>query len=86
MDNRGSQFYLAMYWAEAVAAQNSDPELQSRFAPLARTLKQNEAKIVDELNSVQGQPVDIGGYYLPNPELTSKAMRPSETFNAALKV
>ena len=83
-DNRGSQFYLALYWAQAMAAQTQDSELQSRFAPLARTLKENEAKIMQEMNAVQGRPVDIGGYYAPIPELASKAMRPSETFNAAL--
>jgi isocitrate dehydrogenase len=85
LDNRGSHFYLAMYWAEAMAAQNSDKELQSRFTPLARALAENEAKIVDELNSVQGRPVDIGGYYRPQPELASKAMRPSATFNSVLE-
>jgi isocitrate dehydrogenase len=84
MDNRGSHFYLALYWAQALAAQSSDSELQARFAPLARTLAENEGKIIEELNSVQGKPVDIGGYYAPNAELTSNAMRPSETFNAAL--
>ena len=85
MDNRGSHFYLAMYWAQAMAEQNADPELQKRFAPLARKLAENESKIVQELNSVQGSPVDIGGYYAPNPDLASKAMRPSATFNAALE-
>jgi isocitrate dehydrogenase len=85
MDNRGSHFYLAMYWAQALAAQNTDPELQSRFTPLARKLEENEAKIVQELNSVQGNPVDIGGYYAPKPDLAAKAMRPSATFNAALE-
>ena len=84
IDNRGSQFYLALYWAQAMAAQTQDSELQSRFAPLARTLKENETKIMQEMNAVQGRPVDIGGYYAPIPELASKAMRPSETFNAAL--
>jgi isocitrate dehydrogenase len=84
MDNRGSHFYLALYWAQALAAQSSDSELQVRFAPLARTLAENEAKIIEELNIVQGKPVNIGGYYAPSPELASKAMRPSETFNAAL--
>jgi isocitrate dehydrogenase len=84
MDNRGSHFYLALYWAQAMAAQTQDPELQSRFAPLARTLAQNEAKIVSELNGAQGRPVDIGGYYAPNPDLAAKAMRPSATFNSAL--
>jgi isocitrate dehydrogenase len=85
LDNRGSQFYLAMYWAEAMATQTTDPELQRRFAPLARTLSENEAKIVDELSSVQGHPADIGGYYAPNADLASQAMRPSRTFEAALR-
>jgi isocitrate dehydrogenase len=85
MDNRGSHFYLAMYWAQALAAQNTDPELQSRFAPLARKLEENESKIVQELNRVQGNAVDIGGYYAPRLDLASKAMRPSVTFNAALE-
>ena len=84
MDNRGSHFYLALYWAQALAEEKVDPELQSMFAPLARKLSENEAKILSELNSVQERPVDIGGYYAPNPELESKAMRPSETFNAVL--
>src|SRR5215468_6983723 len=73
LDNRGSHFYLSMYWAQALAAQTEDTELQSRFAPLARTLAENELKIMAELNSVQGQPVDIGGYYAPSPELASRA-------------
>src|SRR5215831_9249754 len=85
MDNRGSHFYLALYWAQALAEQSVDPGLQSRFRPLAQTLAENELKIMAELNSVQGQPVDIGGYYAPNPDLASKAMRASATFNAALK-
>ena len=84
LDNRGSQFYLAMYWAQAMAEQNEDAELKSRFAKLAKTLTDNEAVIVAELNSVQGQPVDIGGYYAPKPELASRAMRPGTAFNAAL--
>ena len=84
MDNRGSHFYLALYWAEAMATQTADRELQSIFVPLAKALAQNEAKIVAELNSVQGRPVDIGGYYAPISELASKAMRPSATFNALL--
>jgi len=84
LDNRGSQFYLAMYWAQAMAEQNDEPDLKSRFATLARTLADNEAGIVAELNGVQGHPVDIGGYYAPNAELASRAMRPSGTFNAAL--
>ena len=84
LDNRGSHFYLAMYWAQELAAQTEDLELQARFAPLAKTLTENEAAIVAELNAAQGKPVDIGGYYRSNPELTSKVMRPSQTFNNAL--
>ncbi|QBL09125.1 NADP-dependent isocitrate dehydrogenase [Rheinheimera sp. D18] len=84
LDNRGSHFYLAMYWAEALAAQSTDTELQSRFAKLATNLQQHEATIIAELNGAQGKVVDIGGYYRPNPELVAKAMRPSKTFNQAL--
>ncbi|NNA69816.1 NADP-dependent isocitrate dehydrogenase [Pseudomonas gessardii] len=84
IDNRGSHFYLALYWAQALAAQTEDTALQGQFAQLAKTLAENEATIVAELNAVQGKPVDIGGYYAPNPELTSKAMRPSATLNAAI--
>jgi len=84
LDNRGSHFYLAMFWAQALAEQTEDAELQARFGKLAKTLAENEAKIVDELNAAQGKPVDIGGYYRPNAELAGKAMRPSATFNAAL--
>src|SRR5690606_11343358 len=84
LDNRGSHFYLALYWAQALAAQTEDADIQARFAKLAKTLGDNEAKIVAELNGAQGKPVDIGGYYHPNRELTAKAMRPSATFNAAL--
>jgi isocitrate dehydrogenase len=84
LDNRGSHFYLAMYWAQALAAQNADAGLQAKFAPLAQTLAANEAKIVAELNGVQGSPVEIGGYYHPDLTLLAKAMRPSATFNAAL--
>ncbi|MBJ2242576.1 MULTISPECIES: NADP-dependent isocitrate dehydrogenase [Pseudomonas] len=84
IDNRGSHFYLALYWAQALAAQTEDTALQAQFAQLAKTLAENEATIVAELNAVQGKPVDIGGYYAPNPELTSKAMRPSATLNAAI--
>ncbi|TBU97457.1 NADP-dependent isocitrate dehydrogenase [Phytopseudomonas dryadis] len=84
IDNRGSHFYLTLYWAQALAAQNEDAALQAQFAPLAKALADNEAKIVAELGAVQGKPADIGGYYHPDPELTSKVMRPSETFNAAL--
>ena len=84
IDNRGSHFYLALYWAQALAAQTEDTALQAQFGELAQTLAANEATIVAELNAVQGKPVDIGGYYAPNPELTSKAMRPSNTLNAAI--
>lgn len=77
IDNRGSHFYLALYWAQALAAQTEDTALQAQFAQLAKTLAENEATIVAELNAVQGKPVDIGGYYAPNPELTSKADRKS---------
>jgi isocitrate dehydrogenase len=84
LDNRGSQFYLAMYWAEAMADQNEDADLKSRFAKLAKTLTDNETVIVTELNGVQGHPVDIGGYYAPRPELAEEAMRPAMAFNSAL--
>ncbi|WP_367374943.1 NADP-dependent isocitrate dehydrogenase [Pseudomonas lini] len=84
IDNRGSHFYLALYWAQALAAQTEDTALQAQFGELAKTLAENEATIVAELNAVQGKPVDIGGYYHANAELISKAMRPSNTFNAAI--
>ncbi len=84
IDNRGSHFYLALYWAQALAAQSKDKELQARFKPLAEALAANEAKINRELIAAQGKPVDIGGYYLPDPAKTSAAMRPSATLNAAL--
>ncbi|WP_331691465.1 NADP-dependent isocitrate dehydrogenase [Pseudomonas sp. ZY71] len=84
IDNRGSHFYLAMYWAQALAAQTEDAALQAQFATLAKTLTENEATIVAELNAVQGKSVDIGGYYHANAELISKAMRPSATLNAAI--
>ncbi|UST83116.1 MULTISPECIES: NADP-dependent isocitrate dehydrogenase [Pseudomonas] len=84
IDNRGSHFYLAMYWAQALATQTEDAALQAQFATLAKTLTENEATIVAELNAVQGKPVDIGGYYHADAELISKAMRPSATFNAAI--
>ncbi|CAM3595122.1 NADP-dependent isocitrate dehydrogenase [Bordetella sputigena] len=85
LDNRGSHFYLALYWAQALAAQTEDKALQSKFAGIAKTLSDNEAKIVQELAAAQGKPQDIGGYYRPNTEKTSKAMRPSATLNQALK-
>jgi isocitrate dehydrogenase len=84
LDNRGSHFYIALYWAEALAQQHEDVELQEKFSPLAKKLADNEGQIVGELNAVQGQPIDIGGYYAPNPELASNAMRPSRTFNELL--
>jgi isocitrate dehydrogenase len=84
IDNRGSHFYLAMYWAQALAAQTKDKDLQAKFAPLAKTLTENEAKITGELIAAQGKPVDMGGYYHPDFAKTSAAMRPSATLNAAL--
>ncbi len=84
LDNRGSHFYLALYWAQALAAQSKDSEIQARFAPLAKALAGNEVKINIELIAVQGKPVELGGYYHLDFEKTSQAMRPSATFNAAL--
>jgi len=84
LDNRGSQFYLAMYWAEAIAGQSDDKELAEHFSALAKTLAENEEAIVAELNEVQGEAVDIGGYYYPDPEKTTSVMRPSKTLNEAL--
>ncbi len=84
LDNRGSQFYLALFWAQELAAQTDDAELAKRFAPLAQQLAANEQKIVDELNAVQGKPADIGGYYLPDPAKLDAVMRPSQTLNAVL--
>jgi isocitrate dehydrogenase len=84
IDNRGSHFYLAMYWAEALAIQTKDIELQAAFTTIAKELEENETKINTELIGAQGKPQEIGGYYQPTPELTSKAMRPSATFNTIL--
>lgn len=84
LDNRGSHYYLALYWAEALANQARDPELQARFGPVAQQLANNEDKIIEELNDAQGDPVDIGGYYIPDDELSAKAMRPSATLNAII--
>ena len=84
LDNRGSHFYLALYWAQAVARQTKDAALAAHFAPIAAKLTANEAKIVAELNGVQGKPVDIGGYYHPDPKRTAAAMRPSGTFVGCL--
>jgi len=83
LDNRGSHFYLALYWAQALA-ESEDADLRSRFAPAAKALGENEAKIVEELNAVQGKPTDVGGYYMPDDELAAKAMRPSSTLNAII--
>jgi len=82
LDTRGSHFYLAMYWAQSLAEQDRDGDLHARFAEVARSLAKNEEKIVAELNGAQGQAVDIGGYYRPDPVKTARAMRPSATFNA----
>ena len=84
IDNRGSHFYLAMYWAQELARQTEHAELAERFAPLAKTLAEQEQTIVDELLAVQGSPADIGGYYRPDPEKASAVMRPSDTFNEAI--
>jgi len=84
LDNRGSHFYLAMYWAQALAKQSDDAELQAKFSNIAKELTENEAKIVAELNAAQGPAQDIGGYYKQSEALTSKAMRPSETLNQLL--
>jgi isocitrate dehydrogenase len=85
IDNRGSHFYLALYWAEALANQSKDADLQNIFTSIATNLRANEAKIVEELISVQGKSLDLKGYYHPNEELTTKAMRPSSTFNSILE-
>jgi isocitrate dehydrogenase len=85
LDNRGSHFYLAMYWAQALAEQSEDAELRAHFAPLAKALAENEAKITAEFKAVQGKPTDIGGYYMVDPAKLKAVMRPSAAFNAALK-
>jgi isocitrate dehydrogenase len=84
LDNRGSQFYLAMYWAQELAEQTDDQDLREHFAALAAALSENEGAIVTELNEAQGESVDIGGYYAPDNDMTTAVMRPSRTFNAAL--
>ena len=84
IDNRGSTFYLAMYWAQELAAQNKDTSMQTRFAKVAKELADNEAKITEELIAAQGDPADIGGYYSPDPVKTEQVMRPSSTFNAII--
>ena len=84
IDNRGSTFYLTLYWAQALAAQDTEPEVARRFQAVAAMLAENEQKIIDELNGAQGSPQDVGGYYMPTPERAAAAMRPSATFNEAL--
>ena len=84
LDTRGSHFYLAMYWAQALAEQHADEDIQARFIPVAQQLADNEAAIVAELNAVQGAPAELGGYYRPDPELTTRIMRPSATLNAVI--
>ena len=84
IDNRGSHFYLALFWAESLAGQSEDSELASHFSGLANTLRENESKIAEELISAQGEPMDLGGYFLPDDEKAAAAMRPSQTFNEAL--
>ncbi len=84
LDTRGSHFYLALYWAEALAEQNKDKDLKSRFSEIFQTLNENESKITGELIAAQGRPQKIGGYYLPNPKMVEEAMRPSKTLNGIL--
>ena len=84
IDNRGSTFYLALYWAQALAAQDDDAELKARFAGPAAQLAENEAAITAELLAAQGESVDVGGYYRPDDDLVERAMRPSATFNAII--
>ena len=86
MDNRGSQFYLTLYWAQALAEQEENPELQEYFIPLAKALATGEEQIVKELNDAQGQGVDLDGYYHPDPERVARATRPSSTLNAAFQL
>jgi isocitrate dehydrogenase len=84
LDNRGSHYSLALYWAQELAGQSADPELAAVFAPLAERLAADEAAITAELLAVQGQMADLGGYYAPDPVKATEVMRPSQTFNAAL--
>ena len=84
IDNRGSSFYLALYWAHALASQLKDMDMQPRFATIAGALEQNENDIVKELLEVQGQPVDLGGYFMPDEEKAAKVMRPSITLNGII--
>jgi isocitrate dehydrogenase len=85
LDNRGSHFYLTLYWAQALAEQTKDKDLKNRFTKLAKELEKNESIIIKELNAAQGKPVDLGGYYKPDDELATKSMRPSATFNSAIE-
>jgi isocitrate dehydrogenase len=84
LDNRGSHFFLALYWAQELAAQSDDPALAAKFAPIAEALAANQAAIVDELAAVQGAPVDLGGYYSPDPVKVAAVMRPSTTLNTII--
>ena len=84
IDNRGSHFYLALYWAQALAEQNDNAELKAKFAPIAQQLTEKESVIIDELNKVQGPAVDLGGYYMLDEKLANAAMRPSATLNAII--
>ena len=84
LDNRGTHFYVAMYWAQALASQTDDAELSAQFAPIAEVLANNENTIIEELNSAQGNAMDIGGYYQPHTEQATKAMRPSATMNGII--
>lgn len=84
LDNRGSHFYLALYWAQELAGQTENKELQANFSEMAKSLKDNENKIVDELSTIQGQPVDMGGYFMPDTAIVEKLMRPSDTLNGIL--
>ncbi|MEM7386680.1 MAG: NADP-dependent isocitrate dehydrogenase, partial [Verrucomicrobiota bacterium] len=81
LDNRGTHFYLALYWAQALAAQEEDADLKAEFTPMAEALAANEQAIIDELNAIQGKPVDLGGYYLPDEDKAVPAMRPSAVLN-----
>ena len=84
MDNRGSHFYLVLYWAQALTEQTEDKDLQSRFSPVWKQLSENEAKIIEELKAAQGKAVDLGGYYRLDQEKVTKVMRPSATLNAVV--
>ena len=85
LDIRGSHFYLALYWAEALANQNKNSELKSEFSTIAKSLRENENRIVSELNTIQGGSINIGGYYKPNENLVNHVMRPSKVFNRILE-